>query len=88
MKRLLLLAALAATVSMPAFADGAIQAALKERQGKTATVVLESGTELTGTVSKLDDGAVRLTELSGKEFYDAVVDLDDISAVVMRVRSQ
>ncbi|HKY90529.1 MAG TPA: hypothetical protein VJM11_05785 [Nevskiaceae bacterium] len=88
MKKLLLLAALAATVSTPALAETAIEKALKERQGKSATVVLESGTELTGTVSKIDEGAVRLTELSGKEFYDAVVAVEDISAVVMRVRTQ
>ena len=88
MKKMLVLAALAATVSAPALADGPIQTALKERQGKTATVVLAGGNELTGTVSKVDDGAVRLTELSGKEYYDAVVDLDDVAAVVMLVRSQ
>jgi hypothetical protein len=87
-KKMLVLAALATTVSAPAFADGPIQTALKERQGKTATVVLEGGNELTGTVSKIEDGAVRLTELSGKEYYDAIVDLDDVAAVVIRVRSQ
>ena len=86
-KRLLLIAALAAG-STSVLADGPIQTTLKERQGKTATVVLEGGTELTGTVSKVEDGAVRLTELSGKDYYDAVVDLDDVMAVVIRVRSQ
>lgn len=68
--------------------DEAVYEALKARQGKSATVVLTSGTELTGKVSSLTQDGVRLSELSGKEFFDAVVDLDQVQAVVFRAREQ
>lgn len=68
--------------------DEAVYEALKARQGKSATVVLASGTELTGKVTSLTQDGVRLSELSGKEFFDAVVDLDQVQAVVFRAREQ
>lgn len=68
--------------------DDAIAKALKEREGKSATVVLASGTELTGKVSAVSDGSVKLSELSGKEFFDAVIDLDHVQAVVVRAREK
>lgn len=64
----------------------AVHEALKEREGKSATVVLVSGTELTGKVGALTDDSVRLGELGGKEFFDAVIDLDHVQAVVFRAR--
>ncbi|MGQ0528779.1 MAG: hypothetical protein ACT4PG_02990 [Panacagrimonas sp.] len=66
--------------------DDALVKALKEREGKLATVLLTSGTELTGKVSSVSDDSVKLSELTGKEFFDAVIDLDDVQAVVVRAR--
>lgn len=63
-----------------------IRGALKAQTGKTATVHLRSGQELSGTVSFVGDQVVRLTRLTGKDFYDAAVRLDDISAVVIKER--
>jgi hypothetical protein len=37
---------------------------------------------------KLGDKLVHLSELSGAEFYDAVVATDDVSAVVVRAKSR
>jgi len=34
------------------------------------------------------DKVVHLTSLTGREFFDAVVSLDQIAAVVIRVRSR
>lgn len=68
--------------------DEAVHAALKAQQGKRATVVLASGTELTGKVAELSQDSVRLAELSGKEFFDAVIDLDQVEAVIYRAREQ
>lgn len=76
-------------VSGAAFAgDKAMHAALKAQQGKRATVVLASGNELTGKVVDLSQNSVRLSELSGKEFFDAVIDLDQVQAVIHRAREQ
>ena len=80
---LLLTTAFAATAG-----DKALAKALKERDGKTTTLVLASGTELTGKVSNVSDDSVKLSELSGKEFYDAVIDLDHVQAVVFRARER
>ena len=49
-------------------------------------IVLRSGQELRGTVERLGTGIVQLSHLVGSDYYDAVINLDDISAVVFRVR--
>jgi hypothetical protein len=86
---MVLMAGVLVSLSTATFAgDQALHAALKAQQGKRATVVLTSGTELTGKVSELTQDSVKLAELSGKEFFDAVVDLDQVQAVVFRAREQ
>jgi hypothetical protein len=49
---------------------------------------LKSGQELSGTVVRLGTGVVQLSHIGGMEFYDAVINLDDISAVLFRVRQR
>ena len=78
--------ALCAT-SLSAMAKGEVMAGLlKDRSGKNVTLVLTGGTEITGKVDNVGSNTVRLTELSGKDYFDAVVDLDDVSAVIYRAR--
>lgn len=64
----------------------AMASILKDRSGKKVVVVLQSGTEISGKVSSVGSNTLTLTELGGKEFYDAVIELDDISAVQYRAR--
>ena len=59
---------------------------LAAQQGKRVTVRLKSGEELTGKVVTVGDKVVQLGELSGKEFFDAVISLKGIEAVIIRVR--
>lgn len=59
---------------------------LTEYVGKRVAIRLNSNEELEGTVTKVGDSLVHLSKLSGKDFYDAVVLIDRISAVSMRVR--
>lgn len=59
---------------------------LKARVGAGATLMLRGGGEVGGTVVKVGDDAVHIGQLTGKDFYDAVVALDAIAAVVVRVR--
>lgn len=49
-------------------------------------VTLRGGKSYRGRVGKVGDHAVLLTELEGKEFYDAWIALDEIAVVEMRVR--
>lgn len=65
---------------------GDIPEVLRARQGKAVTVVLRSGKEYGGTVAEVRDKSVVLKNLSGKEFYDALIRLDDVSAVEIRNR--
>ena len=49
-----------------------------------ATLHLRNGMSLSGTVGDVSDHAVVLTSLTGKEFYDAMITIADISAIEMR----
>lgn len=66
--------------------DDDIASVLNAHNGKRVTVKLNSGDELTGTVGAVSDDLVHLRELSGKEFFDAVVDTDEISALIIRTK--
>ena len=55
--------------------------------GKRVGIRLDSGEEMEGTVTTVGDQLVHLSKLSKREFYDAVVRLDKINAVIFRARS-
>lgn len=63
-----------------------IKQTLDQQIGKRAKVKLRSGQELDGKVLKIGSNGVHLVELTGMEFYDAVIRLDAIEAVIIRVR--
>jgi hypothetical protein len=67
-------------------ADDNIESVLKSNDGKQVTVKLGSGDELTGTIGTVNGKLVHLRELSGKEFFDAVVSMDNISAIIIRTK--
>lgn len=58
-------------------------AALK---GKTVTVYLASGQSMTGIAKDVKDNILHLEKISQKEFYDALIRVDMISAIEARVR--
>jgi hypothetical protein len=49
---------------------------------------LRSGKSFVGSVGGLGDHHVVLTQLTGREFYDALVRIEDISAIEARVRNR
>lgn len=53
--------------------------------GRTVTLHLASGQEITGTVMRVGDHVVQLSRLAGRDFYDAVVMLDRVDAVLFKV---
>ncbi len=61
---------------------------LSEHSGKVLALRLDSGEEIEGTVTMVGNSLVQISKLTGKEFYDAVVSIDKISAVRMRTRSR
>jgi hypothetical protein len=61
---------------------------LEKFMGDRVTVNLIGGGELQGIVSKVGATTLYMTELTGKEFFDAVVRLDHISAVTVKMRNK
>jgi len=65
-----------------------MRSVLERQMGKRVAVVLTTGPELAGIVTKVGDKVLHLSELTGREYSDAVVNLEQIGAVVIRVRSR
>jgi len=59
---------------------------LKTFTGKEVYVHLRSGKTLQGYVKSVGDHFLHLEKLSGRDFYDALVRIDDISAIEARFR--
>jgi fumarate reductase subunit C len=55
-------------------------------KGKTVTIYLVSGQSMTGIVKDVKDTVLHLEKISQKEFYDALIRVDLISAIEARVR--
>src|SRR5690349_14505981 len=66
----------------------AIKSALEQQVGKRVKIKLESGHDLDGKLAKVGSHAVQLTELAGMEFFDATVKLEEIAAVIVKVRTK
>jgi hypothetical protein len=64
-----------------------VKMVLERQVGKRVAVVLSTGQELNGVVIKVTRD-LHLSELGGREFNDAVISLDRINAVVIRVRTR
>jgi hypothetical protein len=61
---------------------------LQGNAGKTVELHLRSGEKVGGRVGQVTDNIVYLSHLTGAEFYDAFVDVKDISAVVIRAAAR
>ena len=66
----------------------AIAGNLQKQVGKRVTLKLTSGQDVEGTVAKVGPTAVQLSQLAGKEFFDAVVRLDHVSALIVRTKTK
>ncbi len=65
-------------------ADDTPAAVLSRQTGQKVELRLKSGDKLSGTVKTVGAKCVLIASLAGQEFYDAVVSMDDISAIVVR----
>ncbi|MEE8434314.1 MAG: hypothetical protein V3S64_05950 [bacterium] len=61
---------------------------LARKIGRKIEVILISGKSLKGKIKFVGRHVVQLSKLTGKEFFDAVIRIDSISAVVLRVRGR
>jgi hydroxyethylthiazole kinase-like sugar kinase family protein len=76
----------AAAAELTVGADATIEKLLAAQVGKSVTVRTGCSEEITGKVKSVSSELVHLSELSGKEFFDAVVATDSITSVVIRTR--
>lgn len=67
--------------------DDSIQTILAANQGNRVTIKLKSGDELSGKVGNVTQKLLVLQELTGKEFYDAAIDIEKVAAVIVRARN-
>ena len=68
--------------------DG-LAAVLKRLEGKPVRLRLAgSNEEVIGKLQKVGKELVHLSDLSGREFFDAVVRIDQVSAVAVQVRGR
>jgi len=58
---------------------------LQGSAGKSVELHLRSGEKMGGKLAQVTDNVVHLSNLAGAEYFDAFVDVKDISAVVVRV---
>lgn len=64
--------------------NATVLSVLQGSAGKPVELHLRSGEKIGGRVGQVTDNIVYLSHLTGAEFYDAFVDLKDVSAVVIR----
>ena len=90
MKTLCLLS-LAAAFTATAFADklafdpaDTVASILKKQTGQKVELHTNSGEKFGGKVEAVGEKSVHLSGLNGQEFYDAVVMIEEISAVIVR----
>ncbi len=57
---------------------------LAQNQGKHVSLRLAGGEALEGTVAKVGDHQVHIAALSGRDYYDALVSIDRVEAVIFR----
>jgi hypothetical protein len=69
-------------------AAATVKDVLVENTGKRVTLQMAGSERLEGTVSKVGDHVVHIARLRSKEFFDAVVSIDRINAVVFRTRTK
>ncbi|MEO8044586.1 MAG: hypothetical protein ABI674_06735 [Spartobacteria bacterium] len=64
-----------------------IHSVLAEQVGKPVELRMKSGEKISGKLEKVTDKLVHLSQLTDADFYDAAVEIENIAAVVVRVRS-
>ena len=56
-------------------------------EGKRVAIRLDGGEELEGAVTRVGDQLVHFSKLSKRDFYDAVIRIDKVNAVIFRARN-
>jgi len=82
----LLAASAAGAADLKITGSDTIESVLVAQKARRVTVRLRSGQEITGTVREITPRLVQLGAISGRDFFDAVIAMEAIEAVVIRTR--
>ena len=66
-------------------ANATVAGILQGSTGKAVELHLTSGEKMGGKVAQVTDNVIHLSNLVGAEYFDAFIDMKDVSAVVVRV---
>ncbi len=67
-------------------AGGIKEALAKLGDGRDVELVLSNGKSYRGKLGGVGAETVLLTQIAGREFFDVLIDLDEVAAVELRVR--
>jgi hypothetical protein len=76
----------AAAQGITVAADDTIEKLLSAQLGKRVSLKLGADNEITGTVKAVTPNVIHLTEIAGRELFEAVVDLKSVQVIFIRVR--
>jgi len=65
--------------------NASVAGILQGSTGKSVELHLRSGEKMGGKLAQVTDSVVHLSNLTGAEYFDAFVDMKDVSAVVVSV---
>jgi hypothetical protein len=65
-----------------------VKTVVERQTGQSVELRLKSGEKIAGKVAKVGEKAIQLVEISGQEFFEALVLIDDVSVVVVRAPSK
>lgn len=68
--------------------DDSVASILRRQSGQVVELRLVSGEKIGGKVEKVGENLVHLIQLTGQEFFEAAIDLESVSAVVVRSKSK
>jgi ribosomal protein S6E (S10) len=96
MKRLTLLVALLVAFVSPAFGQAKVElqqadtmrSVLERQIGQTVDIRMKSGEKIGGKLEKVTDKLAHVSQLTGAEFFDGVIDIDSIAAVAVRTKAK
>jgi hypothetical protein len=81
-------AAHAQDVKVDVRSGDSVKSVLERLVGQRVSLVLTTGPELAGIVTTVGDKVVLLKDLTNREFFDGVVSIDHIAAVIVRTRTR
>jgi hypothetical protein len=66
--------------------DDTIRTILSKQVGQSVDLRLRSGDKISGKLASAGTQVLHVSQLEGAEYYDAVVNIDDVSAIVIRTK--